>query len=60
MDSDYYTSQPALLLLANKSDMVDNRKVKLAEGKELAEHFGALFAEVSAKTGVGVQEVRWA
>ena len=51
-------ARPAVLILGNKSDLPGERKVSPEMGEEMARNFGALFAEVSAKSGAGVQEVR--
>ena len=50
--------KPALLILANKSDLTEERIVSERMGSEVAQTYGALFAEVSARNGYGVQEVR--
>mmetsp|Transcript_10443 Transcript_10443/g.11342 ORF Transcript_10443/g.11342 Transcript_10443/m.11342 type:complete len:201 (+) Transcript_10443:49-651(+) len=42
------------LLIANKSDMVEDRQVDPQTGREFAEKLGMQFLETSAKTGEGV------
>jgi small GTP-binding protein len=49
------------IILANKKDLETDRVVSKEEGRQLAEHYSTenctiLFAEVSAKTGEGVNE----
>ena len=51
-------NRPAVLILANKSDLKEERKIEKTTGEEVARDFGAHFAEISARTGHGVQEVR--
>ena len=46
-----------VLLVGNKIDKVDQRRVPSAEGRALAGALGADFFEASAKSGVGVDEV---
>ena len=48
-----------MLILANKIDLEDERVVATSMGEQMAQSFGALFAEVSAKSGEGVPEVSW-
>ena len=43
----------AVLILANKSDLVSERQVSLEEGEALGKKTGYFFAEVSAKTNEG-------
>lgn len=45
------------VLVGNKADLSESRKVSYAEGKALAAKNGLLFYETSAKTGVLVEEV---
>ena len=42
------------ILLGNKCDLSNERKVTEEEGKKLADEFGMLFFETSAKTGYNV------
>ena len=43
-----------LMLVGNKCDLSNERKVTEEEGKKLADEFGMLFFETSAKTGYNV------
>lgn len=44
------------LVLGNKTDLVDQRLVSPAEGRNFATSIGAIFAETSAKTGKGIDK----
>ena len=44
------------LLIGNKSDLEEKRKVTFQEGKDFAESNGMKFIETSAKTSANVQE----
>ena len=46
-----------IILLGNKVDLDDDRKVSYDEGNEFATKNGLLFMETSAKSGVGVEEI---
>ena len=46
-----------IILLGNKVDLDDDRKVTYDEGNEFATKNGLLFMETSAKSGVGVEEI---
>lgn len=46
-----------LVLVGNKCDLEEKRKVTREEGEEMAASIGASFFEVSAKTGVNINEV---
>ena len=46
-----------MILIGNKCDLNEKRKVTEEEGRELAEKNGMLFFETSAKTGKNVEEV---
>jgi Ras-related protein Rab-5C len=48
---------PALFVVGNKSDLHDERTVTTDRGEKLASGLGAFFAEVSAKTGRGIDEL---
>ena len=45
------------ILVGNKSDLEDERQVTKEEGQELADRYGILFYETSAKTGENVNEM---
>ena len=52
------TSQlPAFVVVGNKIDRIDERKVPSDNGKEMAEQIGAEFIEVSAKDGTNVKDL---
>lgn len=44
------------ILIGNKSDLVEDRKVQYLEGKMLADKYAMPFLEVSAKTGDNIHE----
>ena len=46
-----------VVLVGNKTDLQNERKVMFEDGKRLADNFGISFFEVSAKSGENVQEV---
>merc|ERR1712146_835352 len=46
-----------IILAGNMADLVDSRQVSTKEGEEMAKEMGATFIEVSAKTGLGVQQL---
>jgi small GTP-binding protein len=48
---------PVLFVVGNKMDLVDERVVQYDHGESMAKELGAFFTEVSAKTGVGVDEL---
>ncbi|XP_064388539.1 ras-related protein Rab-10-like [Halichondria panicea] len=50
------TERPAILILGNKIDKEDERRVPMLSGKQAAEEFGTSFSEVSALAGIGVDE----
>jgi len=45
------------MLVGNKSDLASSRKTSLEMGQQFAEEEGLLFAEASAKSGEGVEEL---
>lgn len=45
------------VLVGNKTDLIDSKKVDTKEGKKFSEEKGMIFAEVSAKTGEGFTEL---
>jgi GTPase KRas protein len=45
-----------LILIANKADLAQSRKVTTTEGMELAKSFGCKYIEASAKTRMNVDE----
>ena len=54
----YLPPETIMYVLANKSDLKDERVVTIEEGKRVAENLGAIeFWETSAKTGENVQTV---
>jgi Ras-related protein Rab-1A len=44
------------ILVGNKSDLVDKRKVSYEQGKEFADTYGMKFIETSAKTADNVAD----
>ena len=54
---EYAPKTISMVLIGNKCDLTEERKVNENEGKELAEKNGMLFFETSAKTGNNVEEV---
>lgn len=46
-----------MLIVGNKCDLEENRRVDTERGEKVAREFKAQFAEVSARTGEGVEEV---
>jgi small GTP-binding protein len=48
---------PALFVVGNKCDLADERRIEAAAAEGLAAALGAVYCEVSAKTGAGVEEL---
>jgi GTPase SAR1 family protein len=51
------TEDAAVLLVGNKCDLDDERDISTQEGREKAITVGAAFTEVSAKSGLGIEEL---
>jgi small GTP-binding protein len=49
------TCAPTVVVVGNKTDMVEDRKIPTAEGEVFAQSRAFLFTEISAKTGEGVK-----
>lgn len=49
-------SQPPIILLGNKIDLVDQREIRTEEGEQLAAEIGATFFETSALTDTNITE----
>lgn len=45
------------MLVANKLDLAGQRQVSRAEGQAVADRFGAVYMECSARSGQSVEEV---
>ncbi|KAL4239000.1 hypothetical protein ACF0H5_003704 [Mactra antiquata] len=52
-----HVDSPPAILVGNKTDLVDDRKVTTDEGKTLATKIGIPFIETSAKTGDNITEM---
>ena len=46
-----------MILVGNKSDLINNRQVSFEEGKEMAKNNNMMFFETSAKTGENVNNI---
>ena len=58
MDCKNYMAQKVtIILVGNKCDLEEQRKISKEEGQELADAYGLLFFETSAKTDVNVNTV---
>ena len=56
-DVEKFASESAIkLIVANKADMEEKRKVTFEEGKDLAAHYNVKFLETSAKTAKNVTD----
>jgi GTPase SAR1 family protein len=45
------------MLVGNKSDLTQERRVDVSEGRELAQQYNIPFMEVSAKENINISEV---
>ena len=52
----YANEEVCILMIGNKNDMKENRKVSYEEGQELAKAYNISFVEASAKTGYNINE----
>ena len=50
------TAQPLVILLGNKCDLKEERKVTFEKGQELANDFNIPFFETSAKSAININE----
>jgi Fe2+ transport system protein B len=48
---------PAIFVIGNKCDLADERKISTEQGQKVSNELGSLFAEVSAKSGRGIDEL---
>lgn len=55
-DVNLMTNSPQIVLVGNKSDLVEKRKVSYEQGKAFAEKNGMIFIETSAKNRVNIDE----
>ena len=44
------------ILLANKSDMIEQKEINKEEGEKIAAQYNMKFFETSAKTGMNIKE----
>jgi Ras-related protein Rap-1A/Ras-related protein Rap-1B len=51
------TDQVAMILVGNKCDLADQRVISKEQGEQLAQKFGCMFLECSAKTKTNVEQV---
>lgn len=51
-----YTNNVPLLLVGNKADLVEKRAVTEQEAKELADRYGLVLLETSAKTALNIED----
>jgi len=50
------TDSPTMILVGNKCDLADSRKVARSEGQDLAVSWGVQYIETSAKTRINIEE----
>jgi small GTP-binding protein len=48
---------PAIFVVGNKCDLADERKISTEAGQKVSDELGAIFTEVSAKSGRGIDEL---
>lgn len=48
---------PKLFVIGNKMDLVDERVITTEQGEEVARELNAIYCEVSAKSGRGIEEL---
>ncbi|KAK8881080.1 hypothetical protein M9Y10_003808 [Tritrichomonas musculus] len=48
---------PKLFVIGNKMDLVDERVITTEQGEEVAKELNAIYCEVSAKSGRGIEEL---
>ena len=57
-DIDKFAKEGVLkILVGNKSDLIEKRKVSYERGKELAEHYNIPFFETSAKSADNIENL---
>lgn len=54
---DFNEFNPPIVLVGNKSDLQDQRKVSIEEGRNLAKKYNYCFYETSAKDNINIDEV---
>ena len=50
-------SKAAILMVGNKADLTEKRKVSYEEGQDKARELGSLFCEASAKEGKNISQM---
>ena len=53
-----YNPHTLIVILANKIDNIDRRKVSVEEGRKLAEKNNSMYFEVSSKSSVGIDNFK--
>ena len=53
---DQVSSRVSVVLIGNKTDLVDKREVKTEEGEELGKEYNYQFFETTAKDGININE----